>query len=182
MSPLSNQYKAKWFAEGSHAAVGQRRKYTDEPYINHCLDVTTILLTMCSTYVDENMLAAAWLHDVVEDTEVTIKTITRYFGSDISGLVSDLTDVSKPSDGNRTARKRLDLLHTSEASQRAKTIKLADLISNSESIIENDPRFAKVYMKEKKELLKVLTEGDPKLYSAASDIVNNYYCNKQEED
>ena len=64
-------------------------------------------------------------------------------------LVDDLTDVSKPQDGNRATRKELDRQHTAKASPDAKTIKLADLISNSRSIMKDDPNFAKVYMKEK---------------------------------
>lgn len=52
-----------------------------------------------------------------------------------------------------------------------KTIKLADLISNSKSICEHDKDFAKVYIKEKELLLEVLTEGDPTLYAQAKDIV-----------
>jgi hypothetical protein len=52
-----------------------------------------------------------------------------------------------------------------------KTIKLADLISNSKSILEHDKDFARVYIKEKELLLEVLTEGDTTLYAQAKDIV-----------
>ena len=61
------------------------------------------------------------------------------------------------------------------ASPDAKTIKLADLISNSHSIVKDDPNFAKVYMKEKAALLEVLTEGNAELFRQASDIVASYY-------
>ena len=122
-------------------------------------------------YGDENMLAAAYLHDVVEDTGVTLSTIENLFGEDVATLVSGLTDVSKPSDGNREERKRIDREHTAQQSARCKTIKLADLIHNSQSILEHDRDFAKVYIKEKELLLDVLKEGDSKLWGIANEIV-----------
>ena len=120
---------------------------------------------------DDAMLAAAWLHDVVEDTPRTLDHIRDRFGEEITDLVSDLTDVSKQSDGNRATRKAIDRHHTELASPRAKTIKLADLIDNTRSIVERDPDFARVYLAEKSELLKVLKEGDPDLWQMASSTV-----------
>ena len=52
-------------------------------------------------------------------------------------------------------------------SAEAQTIKYADLISNGKDIMQNDPKFAKVYMKEKADLLRVMTKGDSRLRSAA---------------
>ena len=97
-----------------------------------------------------------------------------HFGIEIATLVSDLTDLSKPDDGNRKVRKTIDRLHLAKASPMAKTIKLADLIDNAESIVQHDPKFAKVYMREKRLLLEVLQEGDPKLHARASEIVRRY--------
>jgi (p)ppGpp synthase/HD superfamily hydrolase len=162
--------RAILFATEAHQ--GQTRKYTGEPYIVHPLEVMEIVKTVPHT---PEMLAAAVLHDVVEDTDVTLSDIWNEFGYKVRQLVADLTDVSVPSDGNRKARKHLDLIHTAKALPQSKTVKLADLISNSKSITEHDPKFAKVYMKEKAALLKVLTEGDPTLYARAKKIVDDYY-------
>ncbi|HUV85404.1 MAG TPA: HD domain-containing protein [Methanosarcinales archaeon] len=162
--------KAVAFAEKAHR--GQVRKYTSEPYINHPISVARLVKTV---FNDGDSIAAALLHDVVEDTHFTIEDIYNGFGSIIACLVKDLTDTSKPSDGNREARKKIDRQHTSEASPRAKTIKLADIIDNMQSIAKHDPDFAKVYMAEKKALLKVLTEGNPILYKKAFDIITEYY-------
>jgi (p)ppGpp synthase/HD superfamily hydrolase len=117
------------------------------------------------------MVAAAWLHDVVEDTGVTIETIRAEFGTEVAELVGWLTDVSKPEDGNRATRKAVDRAHTAEAPAEAQTIKLADLISNSKSIMEHDPAFAKTYLEEKRLLLAVMTKGDPGLHAEASRYV-----------
>ena len=162
--------RAIWFATQAHA--GQTRKYTGEPYVNHPVEVMQLVSTVTD---DPEILAAAVLHDVVEDTPATIMNIRIGFSPRVAELVDDLTDVSKPQDGNRATRKELDRQHTAKASPDAKTIKLADLISNSHSIVKDDPNFAKVYIKEKAALLEVLTEGNAELFRQASDIVASYY-------
>lgn len=114
----------------------------------------------------------ALMHDCVEDTECSFSDIEDVFGSEVAFLlVGWLTDTSLPGMGNRAKRKEIDRKHTAKAPPQAKTIKLADLISNSRSILEYDKNFAKVYIKEKELLLEVLTEGDATLYAQAKDIV-----------
>ena len=162
--------KARAFAAAAHK--GQLRKYTDEEYIVHPSAVANIVATVTS---NENMIAAAWLHDVVEDCNVELKTLAQAFGSEVSNLVFWLTDASKPEDGNRAVRKKIDRDHLSRASADAQTIKLADLIDNSKSITEFDPSFAKVYMEEKRLLLKELYKGDLTLFIKAHNIVAAYY-------
>lgn len=160
--------KARVFATAAHAAVGQKRKYTGEDYIHHPIHVCTILKE--AGYTCEHMLSAALCHDLIEDTEVSLKIIEDEFGTEVASLVNGLTDVSKPKDGNRAKRKELDRKHTAKQSGKCKTIKLADLISNSSSILQHDREFAKVYLKEKLLLLDSLTEGDRGLWHQALDI------------
>ena len=126
--------KAIFFATQAHA--GQTRKYTGEPYVNHPIEVMRLVSEVND---DPEVLAAAILHDVVEDTPATITNIRIGFNARVAALVDDLTDVSKPEDGNRATRKELDRQHTAKASPDAKTIKLAELISNSMSIVKDDP-------------------------------------------
>ena len=165
--------KALEFATEAHK--GQVRKYTGEPYIVHPIEVMELVKQVID---DPEMQAAALLHDVVEDTPVSINEIKDEFGPRVAALVSDLTDVSKPEDGNRALRKELDRQHTAKASPDAKTVKLADLISNGKSIIKDDPNFAKVFMKEKAALLDVMTEGIIILFKQASDMVASYFDNR----
>lgn len=165
------EIKARQFAEAAHDSIGQRRKYTGEPYINHPAAVVELVRSVPHT---SEMLAAAWLHDVVEDTPVGLVSIIIEFGVEVALLVDHLTDVSQSSHGNRSARKAKDLAHTAKASPAAKTIKLADLIDNSRSIMAHDPDFAVVYMAEKALLLEVLREGDATLWVMASGMVNQY--------
>jgi (p)ppGpp synthase/HD superfamily hydrolase len=163
---------AATFAAGAHAAINHRRKYTGEPYFDHCEAVATIVSTVTA---DIDVIAAAFLHDVVEDTQVTNDDIRHFFEDKVARLVAEVTDVSRPEDGNRRVRKEIDRQHLAKASPEGKTIKLADLIDNSKDIIKGDPNFAKVYMREKRALLEVLVGGDPTLYAQASRIVEDYY-------
>jgi (p)ppGpp synthase/HD superfamily hydrolase len=157
------EFAAKW-----HGSIGQVRKYTGEPYIHHPAEVAALV---ASVPHDEIMLAAAWLHDVVEDTPCTLAEVQNEFGTEVAELVGWLTDASKPEDGNRAVRKAMDREHTADAPSKAKTVKLADLIDNSRSILALDPDFAKVYIREKERLLEVLKEGDPTLHAMATQIV-----------
>ena len=154
------------FATKAHGS--QKRKYTGEPYIVHPIAVSEIVKTVPHT---DEMVAAALLHDVVEDTPVTIKEIETKFGTKVAELVGWLTDTSRPEDGNRKTRKSIDRLHSAEAPAETQTIKLADLIHNTESIERYDPSFYKVYRQEKIALLEVLTKGDITLRKIAQQQV-----------
>ena len=148
------------YAEKAH--MGQVRKYTGEPYIVHPSAVAELLRL---NYKDttEEMYMAALLHDTVEDTDATHEEIARFFGDKVSELVRGLTDVSKPEDGNRATRKAIDRDHIAQGSKEVQTIKIFDLIHNTESIKKHDPKFWEVYKLEKQDLLNVMTKVDPEI-------------------
>lgn len=163
------------FAESAHARVenpdgtlGQLRKYTYEPYIQHPLTVAGIVCT--ASTVTLAMMAAAILHDVVEDTPVALTEIRERFGDEVAQLVDWLTDASTPADGNRAARKTIDRERLARAPREVQTIKLADLIANTMSIVANDPRFARTYLQEKMALLDIMNQGDARLYKRARKL------------
>lgn len=162
--------KALVFATAAHAAIGQTRKYTKEPYINHPIRVKEIMDKYAGNVTD-TMRAAALLHDVVEDTDISLDLIEEQFGSEVMELVFWLTDKSKKSDGNRKLRKAIDRESLARAPAEAQTIKLADLIDNSDSIEKYDASFWKVYSEEKKALLEVLTKGDTVLQNIAQQML-----------
>ncbi len=161
--------RASAFAYAAHR--GQVRKYSGEPYINHPLEVARIVAKVGGS---DEMIAAAILHDTVEDCDVSYMEISHNFGQEVAMLVGWLTDVSRPEDGNRLARKAMDREHSGRATPDAKTIKLADLISNTRSIVVEDPNFAKVYMAEKALLLPLLREGDEVLWEVADMLCIAY--------
>lgn len=171
--------RALKFATEAHATRGKAnvkkdaagvhvRKYSGEPYIVHPISVAAIVSSVKHT---EEMVASALLHDVVEDTTVTLEEIEVWFGERVCELVYWLTDVSRPEDGNRKARKDKDRDHIAMAPAEAQTIKLADVIHNTYDIVENDPGFARTYLKEMVKLLKVLVHGDLTLYAQACEAV-----------
>ena len=160
--------KAYAFAAEAHASIDQRRKYTDDPYIHHPVAVARIVAARGG---DVAMICTALLHDVIEDTPVTEREVRRAFGEEVGRMVPQITDISRPEDGNRAVRKAIDREHLGRAEPRVKTVKLADLIHNSGSILRHDPHFAKVYLKEKALVLPLLDEGDYRLQQIAHRLV-----------
>ena len=159
--------RASDYATKAHQRIDQRRKYSKQPYHVH---LEAVANTVARVTDDHEMIAAAWLHDTVEDTPATLEDIEENFGQAVAELVEELTDVSKPSDGNRAKRKAIDRSYLAQASSRAKTVKLADLIDNCKDITRHDKRFAKVYLVEMGALLEVLSDGDATLYQEAVEI------------
>lgn len=159
--------RAKAFATGAHQRIDQRRKYSGLSYDVHLAAVADIVASVTD---DAETIAAAWLHDTVEDTPVTLDDLRREFGDAVAALVEQLTDVSLASQGNRAARKAIDRRHLAAASSRAKTVKLADLIDNCDDITRHDPRFARVFLREMEALLGVLGEGDGRLLQRATAL------------
>jgi len=162
--------KARIFATAAHAAVKQIRKYTFEPYMVHPMEVADIVASVPHT---REMLAAAYLHDTVEDTGVTLDLIRAEFGDEVADLVGWLTDVSRPEDGVRSVRKAIDRAHSAQAPADAQTVKCADLISNTQSIMQHDEKFAKTYLEEKRLLLAVMDKGDPTLMAEARKYIGD---------
>ena len=166
----SLEEQARRFATEAHAGAGQRRKYTDEPYIVHPAAVVELVRSVTH---DDAMLAAAWLHDTVEDTSATQGDIEAQFGARVASLVEMLTDSTPTAAKNRAARKLAHFRHTASASPEAQTIKLADIIDNTRAIVRFDPDFARVYLVEKQIQIALLKEGDAQLWQQASTSIEN---------
>ena len=169
---MARELDAMKFANACHEGINQRRKYSGLPYIVHPATVVAILRTIQHTPA---MIQAGWLHDTVEDTGVTHDDIRRAFGDEVATLVEMVTDVSKKSDGNRAARRAIDLRHLENASSEAAAIKLADIIDNTHDIVLHDPDFARVYLHEKTDTLAVLRPkvrnwSEPLWYRAVRQI------------
>jgi (p)ppGpp synthase/HD superfamily hydrolase len=111
--------------------VHQRRKgIAAEPYINHLLEVAS-LVTEASGGTDPNIVIAALLHDTVEDQGITSETIASEFGQHVADIVMEVTDdKSLPKD----ERKRRQVEAAPKKSREAKLIKLADKTSNLRTI------------------------------------------------
>ncbi len=120
----------------SHTAHKRQRRKNKEatPYINHPVRVATILFNAGER--DAALLAAAVLHDVVEDCGVSKAQIAKKFGGEVAELVMEVTDdKTLPKD----ERKRLQIQHAPQLSGRAKKLKLGDKIANLEDTLRDGP-------------------------------------------
>jgi len=152
----------------------QKRKYTGDPYVNHTVSVSNIVRDYGG---DDSMIYAALLHDVLEDTPTTESELLDFLmdifndvklSMDVLRLVVELTDVFIKEDYpdiNRKGRKEMEAMRLGKVSPKAQTIKYADLLDNGIDIMSNDPKFGKVYLKEKAQILKYMNKGNQKLYN-----------------
>lgn len=123
----------------------QVRKYTNEKYIVHPIEVMNFLALFTQ---DEAVMVAAILHDVVEDTPATIKEVEAIFGEDVAKLVFGMSEPEVPAGINRGERKEIYRQHLEKQCWRTKMIKFGDIYSNTKDIAMHDPDFAVVYLAE----------------------------------
>lgn len=123
------------YAANKHAQ--QRRKGIEAtPYINHPLEVAHLLISVGEVY-NENILVAALLHDIIEDTETQPEELAQQFGREVLAYILEVTDdKSLP----KQERKRLQIANAPALSEGAKLIKLADKISNVRAVICTPPQ------------------------------------------
>jgi (p)ppGpp synthase/HD superfamily hydrolase len=166
---------ARAFARAAHDSVGHKRKYTGDPYWMHTERVASIVAEHGGS---EDMIIAALFHDTLEDVtprnpEIHIGVIRRLFGDAVAGMVIDLTDVYTKEQFpalNRRTRKDKEATRLSRIGADSATIKYADFIDNGVDIEQNDPSFARVYCREKAEVLAQMLQGDRTLHSMAASI------------
>lgn len=158
--------KAKEFALVAHD--GHVRKYTNEPYLNHLIEVQK---TLDEVGARPEVQAAGLLHDVIEDTKVEISDLKKTFDSEVVAMVEGMTEITTLDDGNRKKRKKIERERFSTASSEVKTIKLADVISNSRTIFQYDKKFGKVFLSEIELLLPLLKGGNDELYLRLQEII-----------
>ena len=116
--------------------VSQRRKgAAQEPYINHLLEVASLVVE-ATDGKDTKLVIAALLHDSIEDQEVPRGVIARAFGEDVTKLVEEVTDDKSL---EKQERKRLQVEHSHKKSERAKILKLADKTSNLRTLTASPP-------------------------------------------
>lgn len=146
--------KAYTFATKAHEGI--TRKGTTIPYITHPIEAASIVMTMTD---DVDVIAAALLHDVVEDTEYTLADIQERFGERIAELVAEETENKRqglPSEQTWRIRKEETIQGLGEASIEAKIIALGDKLSNIRSIDRDyeaigDALWQRFHQKEMKE-------------------------------
>lgn len=144
--------KAKEYATEKHKGV--TRKFSGEPYINHPAAVAKIVGEHGG---NPEMIAAAWLHDVVEDTDTPLSEIKNLFGSKIASLTDELTNPpSVEKSGNKTEyiAKKMAVM-----SDKGLTIKLSDRLNNVSDFPTASPKFVRKYAHKTKFILDSLEDS-----------------------
>ncbi|MDX2245536.1 MAG: HD domain-containing protein [Bacteroidia bacterium] len=127
---LNRVLDALRFAAEKHQ-FQRRSGYDALPYINHLIKVTHIIRTIAGES-DPDILIAAALHDVIEDTEVTEVYLAERFGSRVASIVAELTDDMQLSYDLRKQHQLEGVVHLSPAAQK---IRIADKGANIQDII-----------------------------------------------
>ncbi|MEK6245198.1 MAG: HD domain-containing protein [Pseudomonadota bacterium] len=131
---LALLFKALSFAAHKHR--DQRRKDAEaSPYINHPIALAEVLAAEGGV-TDLEVLAAALLHDTIEDTATTGEELAREFGGRIAAMVAEVTDDTRLP---KVDRKRLQIEHAAGLSAGAKLVKLADKICNLRDVAGRPP-------------------------------------------
>ena len=166
--------KSAQFAAVRHA--NQKRKgAAAEPYINHLIEVAG-LVSNAIAEPDANLLAAAFLHDTIEDTKTTKEELVQAFGSDVADLVVEVTDDKSLPD---VQRKLLQVEHAPGLSVRAQIIKIADKISNLRGILYSPPagwdrRRKREYFDWGKQVVDGLTSPNPILRKEFDSVFQKF--------
>jgi guanosine-3',5'-bis(diphosphate) 3'-pyrophosphohydrolase len=148
----------------AHKHKDQRRKDAGaSPYINHPLTLARILRE--AGVKDVSVLAAALLHDTIEDTETSYGELRGQFGDKIAEIVAEVTDTKWL---RKSSRKKLQVSKAARASRGAKLVKLADKIANLQDIIASPPadwtlERKREYFDWAKQVVDQLRGTDPKL-------------------
>ncbi len=150
--------KAAQFAAQAHA--GQARKDGKTPYIRHPERVAGRAASRADA--TETMVCICFLHDVLEDTKVTLEELVQEFGGNIALGVEAMTNPSKGSTAPRAERKRQDREHLETASKEIKIIKMLDRIDNLNDL-DPDDSFVTVYAGESLLLVDVIGSADSEL-------------------
>ncbi len=147
---------AAQFAQAAHG--GQMRKYTNRPYIEHPMRVAGRVMLLPGVHQD--VVAAAWLHDVMEDCPCQTVHLVAKFNAYVVKLVRELTNPSKGMDHLfRHERKQIDREHLATVSRWAKIIKLIDRIDNVNDMALADDKFKTLYAEESLLLIDALLKG-----------------------
>jgi hypothetical protein len=156
---------AKVFAIGHSRRIGADRSPALQNVASHLKSVAQIVASVSH---DEETIAAAWLHDVVGDTGVTICDVERSFGTEVAKIVGELTLA------NPTERDSIAKSHFANASAAAKTVKLADLIDTCRDLYKGDPAALIACTAEANELAPALEGSDTRLLMRLKNDLKRY--------
>jgi len=137
MAPEELSLLMRALAFAAHKHRDQRRKDLGaSPYINHPIALADVLVNEAGV-TDTEVIAAALLHDTMEDTETTVEELDQAFGSRVRKIVEEVSDDQIL---EKQERKRMQILHAPQLSNHARLVKLSDKICNLRDIVSCPPR------------------------------------------
>ncbi|MDA1073923.1 MAG: HD domain-containing protein [Proteobacteria bacterium] len=134
---MSTELILKAAAFAAHKHKDQRRKGAEaSPYINHPIGVAKVIAEIGGVD-DANVIAAALLHDTLEDTQTSSAELEQAFGSQVTAIVQAVTDDKTLA---KHRRKELQIEHAAHLSSEAALVKIADKICNVGDMIDSPPK------------------------------------------
>jgi len=161
----------------TNAHKGQMRKWqlVKQEFIIHPIRVFHRLVMLDDPDITECDMAAAILHDTIEDTYVTGEMLREKFNSIVAATVVELTNPSKTFPNfPRAKRKQMDREHLSTISRQAKIIKLIDRIDNLKDLKFAPAKFTVMYLEESEKLLDVLTGTNKELEIEFRNVLRSF--------
>lgn len=147
---------AEAYATVAHSEAGNVRKYVGGPYIGHPAEVAAFV----SRYTDDPVaIAAAWLHDVIEETARSRAMLADRFGEAVAEYVWWLSDDPALKHLPRAHRVEVAAARLADAPAGVQLVKVGDIWSNSRTIAQVNPKFARIYLPEKARILQALTRA-----------------------
>ena len=147
--------KAEQFARKKHA--GQIRNFSNEPYFNHVKRVSENIRKYKKSHKSEELVAAAFLHDTLENTNTTYEEIEEKFGRLVASLVEEMTNDKKEiSHSNKKRYLASKLSDTKKMSSWGLCLKLSDRLDNISDLNITSPEFKKKYIEETEYIIDTL--------------------------
>ena len=173
-------YSGQAFQVANRYHKGQDRSWENQPYIVHLCRVAA---TISELSVPDEIVAAAWLHDTLEDTKCTEAYLYMAFPKIIVDIVKEVTNPSETPEHkqkSRSDRKFMNCQHIAKASRYGKILKLADRLDNVRGLIHCPKGYAYKYAKETVQLLDIafppiiVDPIQPKLIELIKDVISVY--------
>jgi len=165
------EHPAIEFMKRAHA--GQVRKFSGEPYWTHPYAVAKCLRRFTQ---DRDTICAGYLHDVPEDTDVTIQQVQSEFGSEVARIVDGVTKIVLPEETSREEKFWLNTQRLVDFNcEKIHTLKLADIWHNCRDLVEKDQDTAVEYLPEKYILAGLLRAGSLPLRTYAIETIETQH-------
>jgi guanosine-3',5'-bis(diphosphate) 3'-pyrophosphohydrolase len=146
--------------EYAAAAHRDQQRPTGAPYLEHLLEALEVLVRGAGVS-DQDLLCAAVLHDIVEDTEISGEDLEKRFGPRVAELVGWVTIPPAGPGEDKTAVKEAALRRLASAPRDAVLIKLADRLSNVQTLRNLNPQRQRQYYDQTVRLIVPLAAANP---------------------